>query len=121
MCGLLFSRVLVQTAPHKNIVEDILSSKQKWSRTLASIQHGIDNEPLAIELYTKEKGPQCQVNACGLFVDPVHSWLAASPDGLVMDPVTSPSQGLLEIKCLYAADHNGYDPLRACEEMGRNS
>ena len=110
-----------ETTSPKNIVEDILSFKQKWSRTPASIQHGINNEPLVIELYTKEKGPQCQVDACGLFVDPVHSWLAALPDGLVMDPVTSPPQGFLEIKCLYAADQKGYDPLRACEEMGRNS
>ena len=77
--------------------------------------------PKNIELYTKEKGPQCQVDACGLFVDPMHSWLAALPDGLVMDPVAIPPQGFLEIKCLYAADQKGYDPLRACEEMGRNS
>ena len=89
-----------ETTSPKNIVDDILSSKQKWSRTPASIQHSIDNEPLAIELYIKEKGPQCQVDACGFFVHPVHSWLAASPDGLVMDPVASPPQGLLEIKCL---------------------
>ena len=118
-----FGRVckIRETTSPKNIVEDIHSSKQKWSRTPASIQHGINNEPHAIKLYTKEKGPQCQVDACGLFVHPMHSWLVASPDGLVMDSVPSPPQGLLEIKCLYAEDQKGYDPLRACEEMGRNS
>ena len=108
------------TSP-KNLVEDILSAKKKWSKTPPSIQHGIDNEPIARELYVKEKGNQCQVDECGLYVHPMHSWLAASPDGLVTDPCTNPPQGLLEIKCLYAADQKGYDPLSACDELGRNS
>lgn len=108
------------TSP-KNLVKDILSAKKKWSKTPPSIQHGIDNEPIARELHVKEKGNQCQVDECGLHVHPVHSWLAASPDGLVTDPAASPPQGLLEIKCLYAADQKGFDPLSACHELGRNS
>ena len=75
----------------------LLSRSIYWYRTSISV-----NEPYAIELYTKEKGP------CGLFVYPV---VAASPDGLVMDSVaTTKAPG---IKCLYAADQKGHDPLRA--------
>ena len=48
-------------------------------------------EPLACQQYTRLTGNAVQ--PCGLFLHPTHSWLAASPDGLIGD------DGLLEIKC----------------------
>ena len=52
---------------------------------------GTAMEPVALEQYSRLTGNA--VAPCGLFLHPTHSWLAASPDGLIRD------DGLLEIKC----------------------
>lgn len=52
---------------------------------------GTLQEPVALERYTRLTNNAVQ--PCGLFLHPTHSWLAASPDGLIGD------DGVLEIKC----------------------
>ena len=46
-----------------------------------------------------------EVTMSGLVINPVCSWLGASPDGVIHDPGCSDPNGLLEIKCPY----NYYD------------
>ena len=74
-----------------------------WGRT---------HEDIARQLYITTKTHQCdaeshtiQVTRSGNHISIEHPWLAASPDGHVVDPSESVEQryGILEIKCPYSA------------------
>lgn len=60
-------------------------------------------EPIAAHQYAKlqhAKGNDgIQLGECGLFLHPLHKFLGATPDRLVTDPTSFPSDGILEIKC----------------------
>ncbi|GCB70800.1 hypothetical protein scyTo_0001378 [Scyliorhinus torazame] len=79
---------------------------------------GVENESVAIKKYEKLKsektGRQISVQPCGLFVDPVKNWLAASPDGVVVDKATGDTVSLLEVKCPYK--HRNHTISQACED-----
>ena len=47
----------------------------------------------------KESSPFVSCRDSGLIIHSNHHWLAASPDGLINDPNSVPSEGLVEIKC----------------------
>ena len=64
---------------------------------------GLSQEKATAEQYIQWKAqhgsPGISVNTeCGLVIATDHPWLAATPDGLVNDPQTLPSQGLVEFK-----------------------
>ena len=62
----------------------------------STLQHGIRYEPLSILLYEREYG----TNVCdvGCIPHPDHSYVGASPDGIIMDP-GSPRYGrMIEVK-----------------------
>lgn len=61
------------------------------SFTSAAMQYGILNEPVALELYREKRG--VTVQPCGMFIDLIHGFLAASPDGLIG------TDGIAEVKC----------------------
>ena len=73
--------------------------------TTAAILYGRQHENEAILSYVRFKKSQqinIEVNKCGLIIDSVDSWLAASPDGIVLDPTQQEHQkGCLEVKCPY--------------------
>uniref|UniRef100_UPI00398EC878 uncharacterized protein n=1 Tax=Pristiophorus japonicus TaxID=55135 RepID=UPI00398EC878 len=83
-----------------------------------AMKWGIDHETAAIEEYEKVKskdtGRQISVERCGLFIDPERSWLAASPDGVVVDRATGDTVGLVEVKCPYK--HRNHTINKACED-----
>ncbi|XP_072428276.1 uncharacterized protein [Chiloscyllium punctatum] len=87
----------------------VMTPAMKW---------GIQNEPAAIKKYEKLKsediGRQVTVKSCGLFVDPGKNWLAASPDGVVVDKATGDTIGLVEVKCPYK--HKNHTINKACED-----
>jgi len=61
------------------------------------------NESLAVSCYVsyqRSNGKFIQIESCGLCIDKVLPWLAASPDGIVTD-LTCHDKGCLEIKCPY--------------------
>lgn len=60
---------------------------------------GTANEPNGILAYTAHTGNI--VNATGLHVHPLQSWIAGSPDGLIG------TEGLLEVKCPYWPKKDG--------------
>ena len=71
----------------------------------AAIHYGNQHEQDAVTAYKnfhlKHYGTEVNVESCGLFVSPSEPWLAASPDGIVTNPLNSTTQhrGCLEVKC----------------------
>ncbi|XP_066565160.1 uncharacterized protein LOC136753175 [Amia ocellicauda] len=79
---------------------------------------GIEQESVAVQSYQKkkslERGKAVRVQECGLFIDPQHAWLAASPDGIVLDAETGEKLACLEIKCPYK--HRDNSISQACQD-----
>lgn len=70
------------------------------------MRYGRQNESKARQAYEqqlKTKHQLARVEITGVHIDMNNSWLAASPDGLVIDPTVAKPEGLLEIKCPYSA------------------
>ena len=88
--------------------EKPLKEQTKWNNfsTQNSIEtntfYGTANEEasrLAYVAYMQQNGhPQLQVTTVGLVISEHSPWLAASPDGRVLDPSSSPPDGLIELK-----------------------
>lgn len=68
-----------------------------------AIHYGRYNEEFAIKAYVSyqhQHGISVKVNSCGLYIDSSEPWLAASPNGIVIDmTLSSPNRGCLEVKC----------------------
>ena len=67
-------------------------------------RYGKQHEKSAIASYVsyhRTRGVMINVQPCGLYVDPSLPWLAASPDGIVLDPTqcADKHKGCLEVKC----------------------
>ena len=67
-------------------------------------RYGRQHEKSAIASYVnhhRARGVTVSVQPCGLHVDESSPWLAASPDGIVLDPTQSGDnqKGCLEVKC----------------------
>ncbi|XP_078060460.1 uncharacterized protein LOC144486270 [Mustelus asterias] len=85
----------------------VMTPAMKW---------GVQNESVAIRKYEKLKsedtGHHISVQSCGLFIDPEKDWLAASPDGIVVDKTMGDTVGLVEVKCPYK--HRDHTVREAC-------
>ncbi|KAE8737362.1 hypothetical protein FOCC_FOCC017175 [Frankliniella occidentalis] len=79
--------------PCDKLLRTILRRK-KWKKLPSAIEFGITHEKDAVAFY--ERKFTVSTKECGLFVDAETPFLVASPDRLVG------SNGLLEVKCLYA-------------------
>lgn len=66
------------------------------------------------ELKSAALGRPVLVQECGLFIDSQRPWLAASPDGIVMDKQTGRRLLCLEVKCPYKHRQNRVED--ACRE-----
>ena len=82
---------------------------ERWEGN-ADTARGTAGEPLALAEYTRLTGNAVQ--PCGLFLHRQHSWLAASPDGLLGDT------GLLENKCPRRL-HDTLPPLYMAQVQGQ--
>jgi len=66
--------------------------------------------------FKKSQQIPVEVNTCGLIIDTNDSWLAASPDGIVVDPTEQEHQkGCLEVKCLYVCENRTI--TEACRQV----
>jgi len=74
-----------------------LTGRPTEGYTNDAMQHGIDNEPIAINAY--EMAQDVIVNPIGLVDHPSIAMSGASPDGLVGE------DGLIEVKCPNSATH----------------
>ena len=94
-------RHLRDQTPPDNLVLQILGVK-RIGRSIA-MQWGIDHEDVAMQYYVKfqQNNGHTALYACtaGIYVSPLYSFLAASPDGAVYDITATLPFGFLEIKC----------------------
>jgi putative phage-type endonuclease len=87
----------------KPLVIDTVESK--WMSTEGSLHWGVKYEPLTTMVYERLTG--ARVDLFGCLVHPEHSFLGASPDGIVVNP-ESPLYGrLVEIKNIYNREMDG--------------
>ena len=83
------------------VISEILTGRpQENGYTNKAIEDGIENEPLGRAAYELRQG--FFVDQVGFVVHPTIERAGASPDGL------AGSDGLVQIKCPYAATHIGY-------------
>lgn len=79
---------------------------------------GIEREREVVQIYKEMKSTALRrpvsVQDCGLFIDSRHSWLAASPDGIVIDSRTGQRLLCLEVKCPFKHRHRRVED--ACRE-----
>lgn len=79
---------------------------------------GIHKEKEAVQKYQDWKSASLRrpvsVQECGLFIDAQRHWLAASPDGIVIDRHTGQRLLCLEVKCPYKHRHRKVE--EACRE-----
>lgn len=80
--------------------------------SLPSLRFGRDKEPVAVALY-QQRYPDRDVSECGLVIHSDNPWLAASPDRYVKDATFTPSEGLIEVKCLFATKDTPEKAARA--------
>ena len=68
------------------------------------LDHGILNESIAKGkcIMSFRLGKNIMVQETDTFLQPKPPWFGASPDGIVIDPSSSPAMGIIEMKCLYA-------------------
>lgn len=77
----------------KSYAEQIL--KPKNLDFIPAIRHGRKYENVALNKYQQHK--RFLFKKCGLFIDPVHTFLAASPDGIIPS-----NKKIVEIKCPFS-------------------
>ena len=100
-CGTILQR------PTRGTVREILYSKP-LIHLPPPIYWGRRKEKDARTLYEKQMrvklGRKVDTQDCGLFVHPVHGWLAATPDAVV--EIDGEQSGILEVKCPYTERDN---------------
>ena len=81
---------------------------------VSSLNYGHNNEGIVADYYLQYQERHghhgIKVFPCGLIVNPKSSWLGASPDRIVYDPMSDPPYGGLEIKCIESG--KGMTPLQ---------
>ena len=102
------------TTPVARLVNQLLYSSFQDNR---ATRWGQENSASIYGTWLHNRdSPTSTVNTkCGLVVCTAHPWLAATPDGWVSDPTTSPSQGLVKFKNPYR--YNNLDAVlnKKCE------
>ena len=94
------------TSPTKAI-QDVLKLNTPYQSE--SMKAGLEMEDKIVKEYTElmqQKGHAgITVTKCGFFVSKEHGFLGASPDGLVSDPSSVDSRGLIEVKFIQVTEH----------------
>ncbi|XP_076591291.1 uncharacterized protein LOC143323359 [Chaetodon auriga] len=94
-----------------------VTGEQRHIQTRA-MSWGVHMEAEVVRRYQTLKstalGRSVTVQDCGLFIDACRPWLAASPDGIVMDSRTGQRLLCLEVKCPYKHRHRRVED--ACRE-----
>ncbi|XP_075736623.1 uncharacterized protein LOC142776590 [Rhipicephalus microplus] len=94
--------------PCDTLVKTLLYKK---NFTSAALEHGRQQERVALRLYEQEM--ETAVQPCGLFVYPEYGFLAASPDGSIA------SDGTVEVKCPFTA--KDMEPSEAAKKYNQRS
>lgn len=86
----------------RSMVRDAHGAESEFNGNIAT-EYGTLHEPLALMDYLGKTGNH--VEECGFIVHPDHSWLGASPDGLIS------ADGLIEVKCPFGLRNKKGDDL----------
>lgn len=109
-----FHTIVKRQRNHNTLVNNLLHPKPFTAKQTA---HGKTYEPVALREYEKymfsTRNP-VSVFKSGLVVSMASPFLAASPDGKVIDRGCSKPFGLVEVKCPYSKFH--VSPLEACAD-----
>ena len=109
-----FLKIVKRQGNHDTLVNNLLHTKPFTAKQTA---HGKTYEPVALKEYEKymfsTRNP-ISVFKSGLVVSIASPFLAASPDGKVIDRGCSKPFGLVEVKCPYTKFH--VSPLEACDD-----
>ncbi|CAJ1066382.1 uncharacterized protein LOC117809835 [Xyrichtys novacula] len=102
--------------PPISYIDDIAGERRRIQTR--AMTWGINREAEVVRKYqglkSAELGRSVTVRDCGLFIDSQRSWLAATPDGIVMDSLTGQWLICLEVKCPYK--HRNSRVEDACRE-----
>lgn len=88
------------------LVERKIRQPVSSSQAPASLRHGKDYEDAGARKYLRYMtniGHKLEINSCGLVLRSDMPILGCSPDRIVMDPLSHPHIGVVEIKCPYTA------------------
>lgn len=111
----IFKRVCSRKTNFESLATDLMSTRHV---TTAAMKHGIENEPVAAEVYAHSFGRN--VFPIGFVVNPSCFFLGASPDRRVYDPDAAVDKwGLLEIKCTTANSVSSCDYLIPPKTSGK--
>ena len=102
-------KIFIRKRNFETLVTSLYNKKNDFNNLpkmiQTALQHGIKNEIVAKEKYTKIMNFKLMRNILiedvGLVIQPNIPWLGASPDGKVIDNFNVPSRGLIEVKCPY--------------------
>ena len=99
----------------------VLRIIQPRSFSTVATKYGLEKEAVAVKEYVSHQHsyghPDLTVSPSGFIVSCTHSFLGASPDGVVYDPSNmSQPFGFLEVKCPYSA--RNVTPVEACTLPG---
>ena len=102
-------KIFIRKRNFETLVNSLYNKKNDFNylpkMIQTSLQHGMKNEIVAKEKYTKIMNFKLTRNILiedvGLVIQPNIPWLGASPDGKVIDNFNVSSRGLIEVKCPY--------------------
>lgn len=87
-----------------NLVKRLMGNETQSVKVPLPIKHGKSFENAAARKYFKYMshiGHKVEISASGLVIRPDLPFLGCSPDRKVMDPISHPHYGIVEIKCPY--------------------
>ena len=117
----LFGTVIKRRKNFEKLVETILYKPPPG--TVPVLEWGRSHEEVARQWYIAQKtklfGPTYQVSRTGMHISTTDPWLAASPDGIIVDSTQAVGRqnGILEIKCPYSG--RTMTPEVACQEVNK--
>lgn len=97
---------IAKRRPSTKVANAVKQHLYSTFRGNAATRWGHLQEPRARSRYTQrllQESPNIKVHTSGLVVSSTHSWLGASPDGLVTDPHEESAEGVVELKNPYNA------------------
>jgi len=97
-----------------NIVKQLVYQQEKKNVPKA-IQYGLDNESVAIDLYSQTENKK--INKSGLRISSIYPFLGCSPDGLIFDSSSMDIDSVIEVKCPYAYQDFSLEDIKQSKEF----
>ena len=106
-----FGLIVKRRRQHTSLVSQLLY--KSVSASVSALQWGREHEADALNQYQQTLSDDIRVSRVGIYIDQC-GYLAASPDGIVMDTNSQPMR-LVEVKCPFSAQDKTVE--QACHEI----